>query len=434
MRRIPDVLDCWFESGSMPFAQLHYPFENAERFEAHFPADFIVEYVNQTRGWFYTLHVLSTALFDRPPFRACIAHGILLGDDGRKLSKRLRNYPDPEEVFANQGADAMRWYFLSAPILRGLDTMVESKALAAPVRQVLNPIWNAWSFLSLYGRIDGMRGHFRTDQRGVLDRYALAKTRRLVEDVTAAMDGYDLAGATVAVTSYLDALTNWYIRRSRDRFWRSVGDGDDPAAADARKDKADAYDTLHTVLVTLCKVAAPLLPFLTEEVFRGLTGERSVHLSAWPDADSLPADPDLVETMDLVREVCSEAHSIRKANKLRARLPLPSLTVAAPNADRLADFKWLISDEVNVKSVQLTTDVSAIADTVLSIVPAVLGPRLGADTQRVIGASKRGEWSRLEDGSVEVGGFQLQPAEYRLRRYGGRGARHAYLAATVGRG
>jgi isoleucyl-tRNA synthetase len=415
MRRIPDVLDCWFESGSMPFAQLHYPFENAERFEAHFPADFIVEYVNQTRGWFYTLHVLSTALFDRPPFRACIAHGILLGDDGRKLSKRLRNYPDPEEVFANQGADAMRWYFLSAPILRGLDTMVESKALGAPVRQVLNPIWNTWSFLSLYGRIDGMRGHFRTDQRGVLDRYALAKTRRLVEDVTAAMDDYDLAGATVAVTSYLDALTNWYVRRSRDRFWRSAGDGDDQAVADARQDKADAYDTLHTVLLTLCKVAAPLLPFLTEEVFRRLTGERSVHLCAWPDADSLPADPELVETMDLVREVCSEAHSIRKQTKLRARLPLPSLTVAAPNASRLADFRWLISDEVNVKSVNLTTDVSAIADTVLSIVPSVLGPRLGADTQRVIAASKRGEWSRLADGSVDAGGFPLQHGEYSLR-------------------
>jgi isoleucyl-tRNA synthetase len=217
------------------------------------------------------------------------------------------------------------------------------------------------------------------------------------------------------VTSYLDALTNWYIRRSRDRFWRSLGDGDDQAAADARQDKADAYDTLHTVLVTLCKVAAPLLPFLTEEVFRGLTDERSVHLCAWPDADSLPADPDLVETMDLVREVCSEAHSIRKANKLRARLPLPCLIVAAPNAARLADFEWLISEEVNVKSVDLATDVSAIADTVLSIVPSVLGPRLGADTQRVIAASKRGEWSRSEDGSVDVGGFPLQPAEYSLR-------------------
>ncbi|HEV2361239.1 MAG TPA: isoleucine--tRNA ligase, partial [Acidimicrobiales bacterium] len=287
MRRIPDVLDCWFESGSMPFAQLHYPFENEKRFEENFPADFIVEYVTQTRGWFYTLHVLATALFDQPPFRNCLAHGILLGDDGRKLSKRLRNYPDPEEVFANQGADAMRWYFLSAPILRGGDSMVESKALAEPVRQVLNPIWNAWHFLSLYGRIDGVRGGYRTDQTGVLDRYALAKTHELVEEVTASMDTYDLAGATTAVTTYLDALTNWYIRRSRERFWRPAATG----AAGGSSDKQDAYDTLHTVLVTLCKVVAPLLPFLSEEVYRGLTGERSVHLTDWPRVGELPADP-----------------------------------------------------------------------------------------------------------------------------------------------
>ena len=188
MRRIPDVLDCWFDSGSMPFAQLHYPFENARRFEEHFPADFIVEYVGQTRGWFYTLHVLATALFDRPPFKTCIAHGIVLGEDGRKLSKRLQNYPDPEEVFAAFGADAMRWYLLSSPVLRGLDVVIEEKGLAEPLRLVCNPIWNTWYFLSLYANADGLTGRVRTDQQGVLDRYILAKTRRLVEDVTAAMD------------------------------------------------------------------------------------------------------------------------------------------------------------------------------------------------------------------------------------------------------
>ncbi|HEV8063788.1 MAG TPA: isoleucine--tRNA ligase, partial [Acidimicrobiales bacterium] len=180
MRRIEDVLDCWFESGSMPFAQLHYPFENRERFEEHFPADFIVEYITQTRGWFYTLHVLSTALFGKPPFRSCVVHGVVLGDDGRKLSKRLKNFPDPEDVFANQGADAMRWYLLSSAVLRGADVVIESKGLAAPTRLVLNPIWNTWYFLSLYSNADGMRGHFRTDQSGLLDRYLLAQAHQLV--------------------------------------------------------------------------------------------------------------------------------------------------------------------------------------------------------------------------------------------------------------
>jgi isoleucyl-tRNA synthetase len=406
MRRVPDVFDCWFESGSMPFAQLHYPFENVERFEEHFPADFIVEYVGQTRGWFYTLHVLATALFDRPPFLNCLAHGILLGSDGRKLSKRLRNYPDPEEIFSSHGADAMRWGFLSSAVLRGLDIVVDARAFSEPVRQVLNPIWNAWSFLSLYGRLDGVHGRVRTDQQGLLDRYALAKTRVLVEQVTAAMEAYDLAGACAAVTSYLDALTNWYVRRSRQRFWRAGGE-------DAG-DKADAYDTLHTVLSVLCRVAAPLLPFLSEEIYRGLTGERSVHLTEWPSPDELPADPDLVARMDLVREICSEGHSIRKACGLRARLPLPALTVAAPLAPALADYEELLRDELNVKRVVLTGDVESYAEEVLTVVPAALGPRLGAETQRVIGAAKRGEWGR-RGGSVVVAGVELLPGEHDLR-------------------
>ncbi len=426
MRRIPDVLDCWFDSGSMPFAQLHYPFEHAKRFDDHFPADFIVEYVGQTRGWFYTLHVLATALFDRPPFKACIAHGIVLGDDGRKLSKRLRNFPDPEEVFAAYGADAMRWYLLSSPVLRGSDVTIEEKGLAEPIRLVCNPIWNTWYFLSMYANADGLGGRVRTDQTGVLDRYVLAKTRRLVEDVTAAMDTYDLAGATGHISSFLDALTNWYVRRSRDRFWRPVNAGATPSTpvnAGATPstpgappdDKQDAYDTLHTVLEVLCRVAAPFLPFLTEAVYRGLTGQRSVHLEAWPDADELPSDPDLVEAMDLAREVCSAGHSIRKAAGRRARLPLSSLTVAAPGASRLLAYADLIADEVNVQQVKLVETVGELAETVLNVIPAALGPRLGARTQHVIAATRRGDWSRLSDGTVEAGGVQLEQGEFELR-------------------
>ena len=408
MRRVSDVLDCWFESGSMPFAQVHYPFEHEAWFDEHFPADFIVEYVGQTRGWFYTMHVLATALFDRPPFRHCVAHGIVLGDDGRKMSKRLGNYPEPDMVFEVWGADAMRWFLVSSPILRGQDLVVQAKGIEEVVRQVLNPIWNAWYFLALYANVDGVRGRRRTDAPGVLDRYVLAKTAALVDEVTASMDAYDLFGACASISGFLDALNNWYIRRSRDRFWRAR-DGSPGVEAD----KADAYDTLSTVLVTLCTVAAPLLPLLTESVYRGLTDERSVHLADWPRPGSLPADPGLVEAMDVVRDVCSAAHAVRKSTGRRARLPLRRLTVATAHPERLRPFVGLVEEEVNVKEVVLTDEVGDLAHETLTLVHPVLGPRLGPETQRVTAAVRAGDWRRTE-GGVEAGGVALEPGEYEL--------------------
>ncbi|MFZ0665536.1 MAG: isoleucine--tRNA ligase [Acidimicrobiales bacterium] len=409
MRRTSDVLDCWFESGSMPFAQVHYPVENEKWFEEHFPADFIVEYVGQTRGWFYTMHVLSTALFDRPPFENCVAHGIILGDDGRKMSKHLGNYPDPEMVFDRWGADAMRWFLLSSSVLRGQDLVVHARGIEETVRHVLNPIWNTWYFLSLYANVDQIRGELRKDATGVLDRYMLARTALLVEETTRYMDGYDLYGACSSVLSYLDAMTNWYVRRSRDRFWKSR-DGSD----EVEQDKHDAYDTLTTALHTLCRVTAPLLPLLSETVYKGLTGERSVHLADWPKPDELRTDPELVSAMELVRDVCSATHALRKASGKRLRLPLRTLTVSGPRSDELKDYVDIISDEVNVKEVILTTDVEGIANEVLTVVPAAIGPRLGADTQKVIGAVKRGEWARTADGSVEAAGVVLEDDEYTL--------------------
>jgi isoleucyl-tRNA synthetase len=408
MRRVGDVLDCWFESGSMPFAQVHYPFEHRDWFESHFPADFIVEYVGQTRGWFYTLHVLSTALFDRPPFSHCIAHGIVLGDDGRKMSKRLGNYPEPDVVFDMWGADAMRWFLVSSPVLRGQDLVVHARGFEEVRRQVLNPIWNTWYFLSLYANVDGIRGRRRSDARGTLDRYVLAKTAALVEQVGDALEAYDLFGACTAVTEYLDALTNWYVRRSRHRFWRHR---DGSAEVDA--DKADAYDTLSTVLELLCRTAAPLLPLLTETIYRGLTGERSVHLADWPVPEELRPDPSLVAAMDLVRDVCSAAHAVRKAEGRRVRLPLRRLTVATDDPDRLEPYRQLVADEVNVKDVVLTAEVGELAERVLTLVPAALGPRLGADTQRVIAAVRQGRWESGPDG-VRVDGIVLEPGEYAL--------------------
>ena len=407
MRRVPEVLDCWFESGSMPFAQVHYPFENREWFESHYPGDFIVEYTGQTRGWFYTLHVLATALFDRPAFETCVSHGIVLGSDGLKMSKSLRNYPDPMEVFDTHGADAMRWYLLSSPILRGNDFSVTAAGLRDTARQILLPLWNAWYFLALYANVAGHHGRTRgvTDRPdNVLDRYVLAKSRALVEEMTVLMDAYDLFGACAKVRSFTDVLTNWYIRRSRARFW----DGD-----------VDAIDTLHTVLDVLVRVSAPLLPYVAEEIHDGLhrfdvTGPaRSVHLTNWPDPAELPADAELVRTMDEVRDVCSATLSVRKAHGRRVRQPLATLTIATPDAAALAPFADVIADEVNVRDVQLTPDVSSVAGQQLQVVPAAIGPRLGQHTQDVIRAVKAGDWS-LEGDRVVAGGHWLEPGEFTL--------------------
>ncbi|GAA2381225.1 isoleucine--tRNA ligase [Catellatospora methionotrophica] len=399
MRRVPEVLDCWFESGSMPFAQVHYPFENTGWFENHYPGDFIVEYIGQTRGWFYTMHVLATALFDRPAFRSCVSHGILQGSDGRKMSKSLRNYPDVYEMFDRYGADAMRWMLMSSPVLRGGDMAVNESGIRDAVRQVLLPLWNTYYFFTLYANAAGHTARPRTDSTHVLDRYVLAKTRELVETTTAQLDAYDLSAACAGVRTYLDALTNWYVRRSRDRFW--AGD-------------ADAFDTLYTVLETLARVVAPLAPLTAEEIWRGLTGQRSAHLADWPDAATLPADHDLVATMDRVREVCSAALSLRKAKGLRVRLPLSSLTVATPDASALRDFAALIADEVNVKSVELSDDLTGHCEQVLTVVPRVLGPRVGGSVQQVIKAVKTGDWS-LVDGAPVAAGVTLQEGEYELK-------------------
>lgn len=421
MRRVTDVLDCWFESGSMPFAQVHYPFDNAEWFEHHFPGDFIVEYIGQTRGWFYTLHVLATALFDRPAFSTCLAHGVILGNDGQKASKRLRNYTDPEEVFATQGADAVRWALLSSPVLRGGDTIFGEKAVGDAVRAALLPLWHAWSFFTLYANADGRRADpTATRPDGVLDRYILAKLADLVGEVTSAMDRYDLSGACSAIASFLDALTNWYIRRSRDRFWG----GDDAAGSTAQ-----AFDTLATVLEVLCRTAAPLLPMLTEEVWSGLRAgtppevlaaepgrwPSSVHLTDWPDAAGLPADPELVAAMDRVRDICSAAHSVRKAQRLRARLPLAALTVAGPGVGALAPFRALIAEEVNVREVVLADSVEGLATATLTVTFKVAAPRLGPSTPKVAAAAKAGDWSLLDGGRARVGEAELLPGEFDMR-------------------
>ena len=403
MRRVPEVLDCWFESGSMPFAQAHYPFENQEWFESHFPGDFIVEYIGQTRGWFYTLHVLSTALFDRPAFKNVVSHGIILGNDGQKMSKSLRNYPDVSEVMDRDGADAMRWFLMSSPILRGGNLSVTEQGIREGVRQVLLPLWNTYYFFTLYANASNYEAKWSTQSTDVLDRYLLAKTKDLVAGVEASMNAFDSFGASGQLRDFADVLTNWYVRRSRDRFW--VG-------------APEAFDTLYTVLEIVTRVAAPLLPLVTEEIWKGLTGGRSVHLESWPDAALIPGDLELVAAMDQVRSITSVSLSLRKGAQLRVRLPLANLTVVSANSAGLEPFAEIIADELNVKQVhlvELAADSGAKygVEKRLSVNARAAGPRIGKTVQAAIAAAKAGDWSE-SDGIVVAGGIPLVEGEYSL--------------------
>ena len=414
MRRVEEVFDVWFDSGSMPYAQVHYPFENTDWFESHNPADFIVEYIGQTRGWFYVMHVLSTALFDRPAFKSVICHGIVLGEDGQKMSKSLRNYPDVREMYDKYGADALRWFLMSSPILRGGNLIVDEPKIRDATRHVVLPLWNVWYFLGLYanaagekdaqGRPTGYRGRTRYESTDVMDTYLLARTGDLVRDVKDSMTALAIADAAELIQDYLDMLTNWYVRRSRDRFW----EGDE-----------QAIDVLSTCLETLCQVAAPLLPMVTEEIWKQLTGGRSVHLTDWPDAYLFPRDEELVARMDAVRQIAGVGNSLRKKEQLRARLPLAELTVVHHDPTGLEAFSSLIADELNVKSVRLLDVASQEAQGMgveqrLSVNARAAGPRLGKQVQTVIKGAKSGDWSLDEAGVVTSGGIELAAGEYSL--------------------
>ncbi len=314
MRRIEDVFDVWFDSGSMPYAQVHYPFENQEWFDSHAPADFIVEYIGQTRGWFYVMHVLSTALFHRPAFTGVSCHGIVLGSDGYKMSKSLRNYPDVSEVLDRDGSDAMRWFLMSSSVLRGGNLAVTEEGIRSGVREFLLPLWNSWYFFATYANAsgpDGYEAEWRTDSTDVLDRYILARLGDLVREVRRRSGGTRLdhgVGTTARLRRGADELVH---RRSRDRFW--VGVTEDPKSR-------EAFDTLYTVLETLTRVAAPLVPLISERVWQGLTGGRSVHLTDWPDDTQFPAADEIRDAMDAVRELSSVGNALRKKEKLRVRL------------------------------------------------------------------------------------------------------------------
>ncbi len=431
MHRISDVLDCWFESGSMPFAQYHYPFENKEYFEQHFPSDFIVEYIGQTRGWFYLLHVMATALFDKPAFKNVICHGIVLGDDGQKMSKHLRNYPDVNGVFDKYGSDAMRWFLMSSPILRGGNLIVTSEGIRDTVRQIMLPVWSSYYFFTLYanaannGQGYDARELTADEVPGLpqMDRYLLARTRKLIAQVSAHMDAFEISDACDEVSDFIDMLTNWYIRNTRDRFWN---------------EDENAFNTLYTVLEAFMRVLAPLAPMEAETVWRGLTGGDSVHLGDWPyltdpatSEDTalgrvLVEDGDLVAAMDKVREVVSATLSLRKAKKMRVRQPLAKLTVVVDEPSQVDGYDALLKSELNIKDVEYST-LDEASDHGLKIIDELkvnaraAGPRLGKQVQFAIKASKSGDWHTdpaTGDPVIETpnGAITLQGDEYDITR------------------
>jgi len=392
MVRVPEVLDCWFESGSMPYGKLHYPFDNKERFDATYPAQFIAEGLDQTRGWFYTLIVLSTAIFDQPAFENCVVNGLILAEDGRKMSKSLKNYPDPTEVFDELGADALRAFLIDSPVLRAEPVRFSRDGVAEVVRTVLLPLWNTYSFFTTYAEADGVT----TDdlavapapaQRPEMDRWILSVLQSLVDDVNTQMEGYYLYNVVPPTLGFINHLTNWYVRRSRRRFWRARGE-----SGEADSDKLAAFATLYEVLTTFIEVLAPVLPFITEHLYQDLVARHdpdavsSVHHRDFPRADSGLIDTDLEASMRTVREVVRLGRNLRKKEGHRVRQPLAELTVLTHDSAVVAAINahaGIISDELNIKKVSATADEAELVYLSAKANYRKLGPELGSRMQEV---------------------------------------------------
>lgn len=427
MKRVSEVFDCWFESGSMPYAQLHYPFENTDRFDRIFPADFIAEGLDQTRGWFYTLSVLSTALFNRPAFKNVVVNGIICDETGKKMSKRHRNYTPPEELLEKYGADATRLYMVNSPILRGEDLIFSDKGVIETIRAVILPLWNAQSFLTTYAEADGWKpserhvlGH-APKASAEMDKWIISRLHTMIEGVHSHMENYHLYAVVPVLLSFIDDLTNWYIRLSRRRFWGKQEAG----KSGLDQDQISAYETLYYVLLEFTKVFAPFAPFVSEQVFRNLTAgvtqaPQSVHLADIPSAKKDLIDLALEEQMSLIRRSTELGRALRAKHQIKTRQPLPSLLVITRNEqDRniIDRGRSILTDELNVKSIEFSTDEARYVS--LGVKPNLktLGKRLGSSIGQV-----RAEFEALskepqkvadflskaeQSGKVSVAGFEL---------------------------
>ncbi len=402
MVRVPEVLDCWFESGAMPFAQLHYPFESGSDFRATFPADFIVEYVAQTRGWFYTLHVLATALFDSHAFRHAVCHGVLLGTDGRKMSKRLRNYPDPMEVVAQHGSDALRAALLSSPVVRGVDVRFDEDAARDAARRFIVPLWNTFHYFTTYAHLDAFEPSGNVANGSALDRYLLHETERLREALESAMARYDFGEAYDAIEAFIDTLSGWYLRLSRARAWSS---GESPG-------KRAYYETMHLALDTAARLLAPFLPFVADALYQALGSDESVHLADWPQPRPEWIDEDLAQEMRTVRQVVTLARSVRERHGIRHRHPLRTLAVAGVDPGVLVRQRDLLQQEVNVKRVGVLEGPERFVRTTVRLNTPVLGKRLKHGLKSLQHAVAAGDYAIDPHGRLASRGIELEPGEY----------------------
>jgi len=377
MHRIPEVFDCWFESGSMPYGQQHYPFENKEYFDAHFPANFISEGLDQTRGWFYTLTILASHLFDKPAFQNCVVNGLVLASDGRKMSKSLRNYTDPVEAINKFGADALRLFLIHSSVVKADDLRYSDDGVRDVLKSIIIPLWNSYSFFVTYANIDKAQpaGHAFDNKlpSNPLDAWLLSITQKMVKDVTEALDDYDLSGAIDPIISFIDELNNWYIRRNRRRFWKSEND----------TDKMEAYEALYIALKTLCQVAAPVTPFITEEMWLNLkTSEDklSVHLTDYPKYNAAWRNEELEFKMETVQKAVSMGHSLRNQFNLKNRQPLASVALVTRNPEEkrvLAEMQDTIAEELNVKKVEFHDREDELVEYKAKANFKVLGKELG---------------------------------------------------------
>ncbi|MBL4817891.1 MAG: isoleucine--tRNA ligase [Deltaproteobacteria bacterium] len=416
MKRIPEVFDCWFESGSMPYAQNHYPFENEDSFDAKFPADFIAEGLDQTRAWFYTLLVLSTALFDKNPFKNVVVNGMVLASDGSKMSKSKKNYPDPSLVMNEYGADALRAYLINSPVVRAEPLQFQEKGVREIVRTVMLPLYHAWSFLIQYANIDGWQPPKspplkKRGQGGFeIDRWILSKLQSLISEINTQMEGYYLYRVIPPMLGFIDDLTNWYIRRSRRRFWKNATD------EASKADKEAAYQTLYEVLLTFSKVIAPVLPFISETIYQNLNPDtgKSVHTCDYPQADASKIDKKLEQEVEITRQVISLGRALREKHKLKTRQPLQEVIIVthvASAREAVLNHAELVQQELNVKKVVALEDDHTLCDISLKPNFKTLGRRLGArmkEGSQAISKFSRPELSKLQAGeSLSVAGVDV---------------------------